>query len=407
MFESLTDLDVFQLQAAAFIDHHIARCRRRLLEQMMEAERDRFLGCEHYERSGRRRGYRNGYRPRYLETASGSIRLRVPRVRDTEKEWRPRTIAAYKRRTLRVDQIITEWVGCGMSTREVSRLLEDIFGATLSPGTVSRVVGELDGQVRAFQDRSLTHGYRYFWLDGKHCYTSYLRSRRGRGKKKEAVLLLAWGVRHDGTEELVGFRAAESESEEAWTDFLTDLWERGLRRRNRWGQTLDMIVTDGDIGLRGALFTVYPTVPKQRCVFHKVQNIADHLQERSLRGAILSEAAAIYEGLRTPYQARYRLGQWAERWREAEPQAVSRFSYEFEDTLTYLNAPPEDRRRLKTTNPIERLIRELNKKIRKVGIFPSAQSLERAAYLVWRKLQRQGYGRVARKTCPKLFTPNS
>jgi putative transposase len=407
MFESRTDLDVFQLKAAAFVDQRIARCRRRLLEQMMEAERNHFLGCGRYERSTERRGYRNGYRPHYLQTTCGSIRLRVPRVRDTLKPWRPRTIAAYQRRTRQVDRIIAEWVACGVSTREVSRLLEDIFGATLSPGTVSRVVGELDEQIRAFHTRRLTHGYRYLYLDGKHCYTSHLRRRRGRGKKKEAVLLLAWGVRHDGTEELAGFRAADSESEQAWTDFLTDLWERGLRRRNRWAQTLDMIVTDGDMGLRGALFTVYPTVPKQRCVFHKVHNIADHLRERSLREAILSDAAAIYEGLRTRYQARYRMGQWAERWREAEPEAVSRFSYEFEDTLTYLNAPPEHRRRLKTTNPIERLIRELNKKIRRVGIFPSAQSLERAAYLIWRKLQRQGYGRVTRKTRPKLFTPNS
>jgi len=407
MFESLTDLDVFQLQAAAFIDRRIALYRRRMLEQIMEAERDQFLGCGRYERSTERRGYRNGYRRRYLQTTSGSIRLRVPRLRGAQRQWHPRTIAAYQRRTRRVDQIITEWVGCGISTRQVSRLLEAIFGATLSPGTVSRVVGELDGQIRAFHRRPLSHGYRYLYLDAKHCYTSHLRRRRGRGKKKEAVLLLAWGVRHDGSEELAGFRAAESESEEAWTDFLTDLWERGLKRRNRWAQTLDMIVTDGDMGLRGALFTVYATVPKQRCVFHKVQNIADHLQERSLRGAILSEAAAIYDGLGTRHQARYRLGQWAERWPEAEPEAVRRFSYEFEDTLTYLNAAPEDRSRLKTTNPIERFIRELNRKIRQVGIFPSAQSLERAAYLVWRRLQRQGYGRVPRKTCPKLFTPNS
>jgi transposase-like protein len=168
-----------------------------------------------------------------------------------------------------------------------------------------------------------------------------------------------------------------------------------------------MIVTDGDMGLRGALLTVYPTVPKQRCVFHKVQNIADHLERSHHREAILSQAAAIHEGLRTPCQARRRLRLWAERWREAEPEAVRRFCYEFDDTLTYLNVPAEDRTRVKTTNPIARFIRELSKKIQKVGIFPGARSLERATYLVWRKLQQQRYGRTARRSPPAPLTQHS
>ncbi|MFO8007071.1 MAG: transposase, partial [Candidatus Brocadiia bacterium] len=98
---------------------------------------------------------------------------------------------------------------------------------------------------------------------------------------------------------------------------------------------LETIVTDGDGGLLAALWMVHPRVPKQRCIFHKVQNIADHLRDRSRRGAILSEAAAIYEGLRTPYQARRRLRLWARRWEQLEPEAVRRFSYEFADSLTY------------------------------------------------------------------------
>lgn len=407
MFESRTDAQRFQAQAMDLARRRTAVFYRRLLEGMMEAERDRFLACRPYQRSDWRRGYRNGYRLRYLETVCGSIRLRVPRVRNAERPFHPRTITAYRRRTARLDETLRKWVSCGMSCREVSAVLKEAFGAYLSPGTVSRVVAELDQQIRAFHRRPLEGGYRYLYFDAKHCWVSHRRSRRGRGKKKEAALLLCWGVRHDGSEQLVDYRAADSESEEAWTEFITSLWERGLRRRDRFERPLRMIVTDGHIGLRGALLTVYPTVPKQRCVFHKVQNIADHLRDRSRKGRILSEAAAIYRELRSPYQARHRLRLWAERWGQQEPEAVASFCYEFEDTLTYLNAPARERRRLKTTNPIERLIRELNRKMRKVGIYPSAQSLERSVHLVWRKLQRHGYGRVNPASAPGLFTPNS
>ncbi len=407
MDKSRTAHGAFQEQVAAFARLQTARFHRRLLEALMEAERDSFLSCARYERSRRRAGYRNGYRRRCLETPLGSLRIRVPRVRDSQIPFRPRTIAAYQRRNRQIDAMITEWLSCGMSTRSVSRVLEQSFGALVSPGTVSRVVAELDEEIRAFHRRPLDDGWRYLYLDAKHTHTCHRRRRRGRGKKKDAVVLLCWGVRPDRSEELVDFRVADSESEQCWTDFVTSLWERGLRRRDRWHRSLDMIATDGDGGLLGSLLTVYPTVPKQRCAFHKVQSLSDHVTERTRRKALVASAAAIYKDLESPYQAQRRLARWAQRWHEREPVAVARLHDDFEDTLTYLNAPEEDRPRLKTTNPIERFIEELNRKIEQVGIFPSAQSLERTVYLVWRKLQRQGYGRVTPVKPPSLFTPNS
>ncbi|MCK4375305.1 MAG: transposase [Candidatus Brocadiae bacterium] len=104
---------------------------------------------------------------------------------------------------------------------------------------------------------------------------------------------------------------------------------------------------------------------------------------------------------------RLRLGRWIERWQELEPDAVRNFAYEFEDRLIYLNAPDEWQSRLKTTNPIERFIRELNKKSRRVGIFPSARSWERARYLAWRKLETQGYAPTRPKSAPARLTPNT
>ncbi len=368
-----------------------ARHLARLLEGFMEKERDAHLGCASYERSGARRGYRNGYQQRRLETRWGPLQVRRPKVRGIAP----------------VPTLVLDWLACGVSEREASRLLEAHFGDLLSAGGVSRVVAGLDKEVRAFHSRPLTHGYRFLYLDGKHWHVSHSRRRRGRGRSKDAVLLVAWGVRHDGAEELVDFRVAHSESEACWTALLSDLEARGVRRRNPCNQTMDMITTDGEAGLREALWMVYPTVPKQRCVFHKVQDIAAHLRDRGHRAAILSSAADIYRGLKTPYQALYRLGRWREHWQEREPEAVRNFAHEFEDTLSYLHAPLFWQRRLKTTNPIERFIRELNKKTHKVGTYPSARSWDRITYLVWEKLRTHGYAPTRRANLRAAFTPDT
>ena len=380
---------------------------KELLEAVMLQEREEFLACAPFERVSSRRGYRNGFQERGLDTTLGWLRLRKPRVRGTAEPFRTRVVERYQRRQPQLDRTLLQWVAEGLSTRQASRSLQDVFGGVISPGGVSRVVASIEGRILSFHRRSLVHGYRHVYFDAKWGYISRKRNRRGRGKKKRAVLLIGWGVRHDGREELIDFRVADSESERNWTRFLTDLEARGLRRENPWGQRLQMIVTDGDAGLRAALWMVYPRVPKQRCIFHKVQDITAHLRQRRNRRAILASAGAIYDDLQTPYQARYRLQRWRQRWKEQEPEAVENFAYEFEDTLLYLNAPPRWRRRLRTTNPIERFIRELNRKYAKVGVFPSARSWERATFLVWEALKSSGYAPTRRKTPLTLFTHNT
>ncbi len=384
------------------------RCSlKRLLEAFMEQERDQLLGCDPFERTPNRRGYRNGFHDRRLDTQWGSLLLRKPKVRATEQSFDTLVLERYQRRQRQVDQAVLEWIACGLSTREASATLRKLFDGLLSPGGVSRVVAALDQQIAQFHRRPLEHGYRYVYFDAKWGYVSHKRKRRGRGKKKQAALLLAWGVRHSGVEELIDFRVADKESEKSWTDFMSELEERGVRKQNRWGQRLEMIVSDGDGGLRAALWMVYPNVPKQRCIFHKIQDITNHLKDSQNRKPILATAAEIYHDLRTPYQAQYRLKRWTEKWREPEPDAVRNFAYDFEHTLFYLNAPARWQARLKTTNPIERFIKELNKKYRKVGIFPSAKSWERATYLVWRKLQTGGYAPTTGQTVLTAFTPNT
>lgn len=378
-----------------------------VLQAFMEHERDLMLAAAPYQRTGARRGYRNGYDPRWLDTGFGPVRLRKPKVRGCARPFRTLVFDLYQRRARKLEDCVQRLVGGGLATRGASAALSHAFGVDLSAGGVSAVMARLDEEVRAFHSRPLVHGYRYVFFDGKWGYTCHRRRRRGRGRKRQGVMLLAWGIRHDGREELIDFRAADREDERSWTDFLTDLERRGLRVRNPWNQTLDMITTDAGGGLLAALYTVYPDTPKQRCVFHKVEDITEHLKDRTHRKAILREAGAIYDGLKTPHQARARLARWARRWEECEPDAVRTFCYDFEQTLTYLNAPEAWRSRVKTSNPIERFIRELDRKFERVGIFPSSASWERCAWSVWNNLKTDGYAPTTRQPTSEPFTRNS
>ncbi len=364
-----------------------------LFNTVMQQEQLFFLGCLPYERSAQRRGHRNGYQHRRLESRWGTLSLQVPRSRNTASPFRTVLIERYRRRRRQLEALICHLVAAGLSHRKVARLAEELLGVRLSPPSVSAILAELDEEISAFHQRSLSGRYRTVYFDGKHgksCFPAP-RSRRGRGKKKEAVLLLAWGVSHEGKEELIDYRVAPSESQEHWQAFLTALEARGLRREPGEKDTLKLLVTDDDGGLEAARLMVYPGVPHQPCVFHRLQAIAGHLEDRSHRAAIMGEAAAIYQGLRTIPQALRRLQRWRRRWLSLEPEAVRCFCAEFEATLVYLSLPEGEQPRVKTSNPIERFIKELNRKIKEVGVFPSDRSWDRITFLTWHYLKTGGY----------------
>jgi len=383
-------------------DRMVNNSTRTLLESFMAEERDSFLQCGAYQRDKARRGYRNGYFQRQLQTRYGTFKLRVPRVRDCPAPFRSLTFDRYQRRSRRIDRIIRHWVAAGQSTRLVEQSLRECFGNLISAATVSRVIAKVDAELASFHRRGLDRGYRVLFLDAKH---GYLCPRQKGSKKKKAVLLSAWAIRWDGREELVDFRAyAGEENEACWSAFLTDLEGRGLRRRDRFDQPLELIVGDGDAGLEAALRLVYPQVPRQRCLFHKLRNLTGHLLDKSNRKAILASASAVYRQITRPAEAQAKLRGWVEQWRYLEPAAVRIFQQDFQRTLTYLNLPPRMWRRCRTTNPIERLHAEMEKVTKHIGAWQNLPSWERHIWLLWRQLKASGYAPT--KPNP-LFTQNS
>lgn len=342
------------------------RVVKRLLESAMEEELLECLRVGRYRRTELRRGYRNGYRQRSLLTELGLVEhLRVPR--DREGSYQPTVVERYQHRQNRVNHLIREVFLAGVSTRRVGEVLAPVLGEAPSPQTVSRVARSLDAEVRRYHTRLLPDHCCYLLLDG-----ITLKVKGASGVKKRLVLC-AYGITPQGKREMISFRQAPAESEAQWEAFLRDLYERGLE-----GKPLALVVTDGNPGLHRALDTVYPYVPRQRCWVHKLRNVAVKLprkvQEPCLRGA-----KPIYQAT-TRQQAVARFREWAQQWRPSQPRAVSCLEADLEELLSFLGCPQAHRRKVRTTNAIERAFREIRRRIRPMSCFQNPASVDRIIY---------------------------
>ena len=336
------------------------------LERAMVAEVSSRIGCGRYQRSEHRRGYRNGRYTRSLLTSYGWIEsISVPRVR--EGGYRPGCFERYRRRSRLVDRVLLEAFLLGCATRKTRRVCQGAFGSDISPQAISNLVHELDDEVRSFSQRRLLDRYRFLYLDGL-----WLTFRRPRKIRK--VLLVALGVKADGSCSVVHFQLARSESAACWWGFVGDMKERGLS-----GRSLKVIVTDGAAGLLTALDAHYPWVPRQRCVFHKVMDMKPLLVKTGRSSRLIADAFRIFEAA-TVTEAGKRLSQFSQRWGRSEPRAVRSLHRDFADCLTYLAYDDPVRTRLKTNNPIERYLQEIERRTVPMRSFTTVPSAQRIIY---------------------------
>lgn len=342
------------------------RALKGLLQSAMEADLLERLQAGHYRRTELRRGYRNGYRHRSLMTELGVIEhLRVPR--DREGCFQPRVLARYQRRQSRVNRLIREMFLAGVSTRRIGEVLSIVLGEKPSAQTVSRVLRSLDGEVRRFHSRRLLDRYRYLVMDG------IVLKVKGMAKVSKRVVLCLYGITHMGGREIVSFRQAYSEAESQWEAFLRDLYQRGLE-----GKTAALVATDGSKGLHLALDTVYPYVPRQRCWVHKLRNVASKLRRKD-QAACLKGASAIYMAS-TRRDAVARFKEWAGAWRSPYSNAVECIEQDLDELLNFLDCPVEHRRKIRTTNAIERSFREVRRRTRPMSCFQNGESVDRIIY---------------------------
>jgi len=356
----------------------------RLIEAALEAELTEFIGAGWHERSApERRTTRAGCRRRRFTVLGRDVMLRVPRAR--KAGFRSRFVPFRERRHKAFDRWAVEAYVSGASLRETTAQLYEMFGTSVAPTTISGLVKALDTERAAFQSRRLSDDYVYLVLDGM-----YVRSlpapaprlrgvRRGTAAKKLAVLLVR-GIKADGTRELIDFRVAEGEREFAWERFLRELFDRGLE-----GKAMRCFVHDGSDGLENALDSVYGAVATQRCIAHKLRNVWDAVEDKEAHKAIRRDASAVYDAA-TEADARQRLATFGRTWTRREPEAVATLRREFGATLTYFSIPAEHRRWMRTTNPLERIIRELRRRTRPMGTFQGLDSCRRLIYVAIKKL---------------------
>jgi putative transposase len=334
---------------------------RMILGELMEAEVAKLAGAERYEHTPERVAQRNGYRQRGWDTRVGTLELAIPRLRSGS--YMPSFLEPRRRSEQALVAVVQEAYVNGVSTRKVERLVEQLGIGQMSKSQVSRLCAGLDGQVAAFRQRPLEGRYPYLWLDAK------IERVREPGGVRQKALVIAYGVHESGRREVLGLDVGEAETESFWRDFLQSLVVRGL-------DGVLLCVSDAHRGLRSAIGKVLG-VPWQRCTVHFLRDMLGHVQkqQQQMVGAAIRQvfAAASREDARSILEdVVARLERVARKvaglLEEAEP-----------DLLAFLDFPQEHRTKLRSTNPLERVNREIARRSDVVGIYPNDASLIRLA----------------------------
>jgi transposase-like protein len=332
------------------------------IEELMEADVTAQLGAGRHERTPKRTGHRNGHRLRLLDSRAGALELAIPRLRSGS--YFPDWLLEPRRRAERaLVAVIQEAYVKGVSTRKVDDLVRAMGASGVSKSEVSRLVGELDAELAAFRERRLDeHRYPYLWLDAQ-----YEKVREG-GRVVNAALLVAIAANERGEREVVGCDVAAAESEASWTAFLRSLVARGLAG-------VRLVTSDAHLGIRAAVAATLDGAAWQRCRVHLLRDLLAHVP----RHASAMVAAFVRTIFAQPDEAaaRAQLGAVAERLATSFPKAAEILLAAEDDVLAYLACPREHWTKIWSTNPLERVNRELARRNDVVGIFPNREALLR------------------------------
>jgi putative transposase len=333
-----------------------------LVTQLMEAEVGALTGAELGERApDRRQAQRNGYRPRRWDTRVGELELAIPKLRTGS--YCPSFVEPRRGAEQALVAVVQEAFVQGVSTGKVDRLVEQLGLQAMSKDTVSRRCRGLDEQVTVFCERPLEGAYPYLWLDAK------VERVREAGRVRHKALVIAYGVHETGRREVVGIDVGEAETEAFWRSFLRSLRARGL-------DGVQLVISDAHSGLVAAIAKVLGG-RWQRCTVHFLRDMLGHVaraQQPLVSGAIRQIFTA-----GSAVEARQRLGQVVDQLRPHAPKVARLLEDAEADLLAFYGFPAEHWSKLRSTNPLERVNREIGRRSDVVGIFPNDAALLRLA----------------------------
>ena len=338
-------------------DAGVTKLLESVLNQVLQAQATEQLRADPYERTEERQGYRNGTYPHQLTTRVGTITLRVPRIRGGK--FSTELFARYQRSEQALVLALMEMVVNGVSTRKVAQITEELCGTEFSKSTVSELCKRLDPIVTAWNNRPLDNPFPFVIVD------ALVLKVREDGRVRSRGVLVGIGVNTDGYREVLGLMLGDSESEVSWSEFFGWLKSRGLRG-------VDLIVSDDHGGLVRAIRRHFQGVTWQRCQTHFMRNILD-VTPKALQDEMHSRIRAILDApdLNT---ARLLLNQVLEAYETKAPKAMAILEAGFEDATAVMLLPEKYRKRLRTTNALERLNEEIRRRERVIRIFPSRES---------------------------------
>jgi putative transposase len=357
-------LEVMEALKAADVGDRVRQAAETIYQALIEAELTSVIGAAPHERSDARLAQRNGHRQRTLSTTAGDLELRIPKLRTGS------FFPSLLERRRRVDQalfaVIMEAYLHGVSTRKVDDLVKALGADSgISKSEVSRICAGLDEEVGAFRDRSLSdQSFPYVFLDATYC-----KARVNRRVVSQAIVV-ATGVRADGWREVLGFAVGDSEDGAFWTAFLRSLKARGLGG-------VQLVISDAHIGLKHAINAVLIGAAWQRCRVHFLRNVLAQVP----KGNAEMVAAAIRTIFAQPdaVHVREQLDVIAGMLGRQLPKVETMLREAADDLLAFTGFPPTHWKKVWSTNPLERLNKEIKRRTDVVGVFPTPESLLRLA----------------------------
>jgi len=328
-----------------------------LINAAMKAERSKHLMAIPYERTAQRNGYANGYKPKTVTTRMGDITVSVPQVRDSS--FYPETLEKGLRSERALTMTLAEMYVQGVSTRKVKAITEKLCGVSISSTQVSKATANLDETLDAWRNRPLGI-FRYIQLDAR-----YEKVRQG-GHIQDAAVLVASGVGEDGKRAILGVSVSLGEHEVHWRAFLQSLVERGLRG-------VELITSDAHKGLKAARKAVFGGIPWQRCQFHLQQNAQAYVPKKALQSEVAEDLRRVFNAPSRAMAEGY-LRDTIHKYEETAPRLANWMEANVPEGLTVFSFPEKHQRRLRTTNMLERLNREIKRRTRVVTIFPNVAS---------------------------------